>query len=219
MKSSLMKKLVVGALGVIMAVSLAACGGSGSSSSSSSSKKDYSKITADTSKRTVTVYAKVNGTYFTQSTRHYLVFKDGSNGDKSVMTALGSEKDFYGAMIKIGGEPWDKMVPNKKGQKTGGQKVKVTVSWKGNKDVPAVKTLKTDNGQPKIDFRFSGNIKNAYKNNTGCIACLDSCSTGIVSNAAYGFGDIEGGKVKVMGNSKVLPKDGTIVKVTFALQD
>lgn len=219
MKSSLMKKLVVGALGVIMAVSLVACGGSGSSSSSSSSKKDYSKITADTSKRTVTVYAKVNGTYFTQSTRHYVVFKGGSNGDKSVMTALGSEKDFYGAMIKIGGEPWDKMIPKKIGQKTGGQKVKVTVSWKGHKDVPAVKTLKTDKGTPKIDFRFSGNIKNAYKNNTGCIACLDSCATGIVSNAAYGFGDIEGGKVKVMGNSKVLPKDGTIVKVTFALQD
>ena len=219
MKSSLMKKLVVGALGVIMAVSLVACGGSGSSSSSSSSKKDYSKITADTSKRTVTVYAKVNCTYFTQSTRHYVVFKGGSNGDKSVMTALGSEKDFYGAMIKIGGEPWDKMIPKKMGQKTGGQKVKVTVSWKGHKNVPAVKTLKTDKGTPKIDFRFSGNIKNAYKNNTGCIACLDSCATGIVSNAAYGFGDIEGGKVKVMGNSKVLPKDGTIVKVTFALQD
>ena len=214
-----MKKLVVGALGVIMAVSLVACGGSGSSSSSSSSKKDYSKITADTSKRTVTVYAKVNGTYFTQSTRHYVVFKGGSNGDKSVMTALGSEKDFYGAMIKIGGEPWDKMIPKKMGQKTGGQKVKVTVSWKGHKNVPAVKTLKTDKGTPKIDFRFSGNIKNAYKNNTGCIACLDSCATGIVSNAAYGFGDIEGGIVKVMGNSKVLPKDGTIVKVTFALQD
>lgn len=214
-----MKKLVVGALGVIMAVSLVACGGSGSSSSSSSSKKDYSKITADTSKRTVTVYAKVNGTYFTQSTRHYVVFKGGSNGDKSVMTALGSEKDFYGAMIKIGGEPWDKMIPKKMGQKTGGQKVKVTVSWKGHKNVPAVKTLKTDKRTPKIDFRFSGNIKNAYKNNTGCIACLDSCATGIVSNAAYGFGDIEGGKVKVMGNSKVLPKDGTIVKVTFALQD
>lgn len=218
MKKSLMKKIVVGALGVIMAVSLAACGGSGSSSSGSK-KTDYSKVTADTAKRTVTVYAKVNGTYFTQSTRHYVVFKGGSNGDKSVMTALGSEKDFYGAMIKIGGEPWDKMIPKKIGQKTGGQKVKVTVSWKDHKDVPAVKTLKTDKGTPKIDFRFSGNIKNAYKNNTGCIACLDSCATGIVSNAAYGFGDIEGGKVKVMGNSKVLPKDGTIVKVTFALQD
>ncbi|MCH4006003.1 MAG: YdjY domain-containing protein [Eubacterium sp.] len=223
MKSKTLKKILVAALGVVMAVSLAACGSSSSSSSSSgsSAKKDYSKVSVNKAKKSISFYATVNGTYFTQATRHYIVTKGKTNGDKSILRAYPSELKIYNGLKAVGGKPWDGMKIEQKGQKTQGEKVAVTLSWKGsNGEVPAAKTVKTASGAaPKIDFRYSGNLKNAKKYNVGCIACLDSCYVGIISNAAYGYGDIEGGKVKTMGNSKVLPKDGTVVKVTFTLKD
>ncbi len=220
MKSSLLKKILVVSLGAVMAFSLAACGSSSSSSSSdSSTPKNVKTVTVNKAKKSISFYATVNGTYFTQVTRHYIVAKGKANADKSLLRANVSEIKVYNALKKIGGKPWDGMKVEQKGQKTEGQKVAVTLSWKGSDgEIPAAKTIKASNGTPKVDFRFSGNLKYAKKYNVGCIACLDSCYVGIVTNAAYGYGDVENGTIKTMGNSRVLPKDGTLVKVTFTLK-
>lgn len=201
----------------IMALAMTACGGSGSSN-----KTDYDKIKTDTAKKTVTIYAKVNGKYFTEVTRHGVVFKDGSNGEKSVFKGLCSEKDFYGALVSLGLEPGDNLeVDSPVGSTIEGPKLDVTVTWDGQKDpVPFSKCIKTGDGSEyKTDIRFGGNIKKAYKLNTGCILCLDSCPVGITSNAAYGWGTVEKAKTqKFYGNSKVLPEDGTICKITFTAE-
>lgn len=211
------RKLGVLFMVAIMALAMTACGGSGSSN-----KTDYSKIKTDTAKKTVTIYAKVNGKYFTEVTRHGVVFKGGSNGEKAVFKGLCSEKKFYAALISLGLEPGDNLATTSPvGTAIDGPKLDVKVTWDGQKKaVPFGDCIKTGDGSAyKTDIRFGGNIKNAYKFNTGCILCLDSCPVGITSNAAYGWGAVETAKTqKFYGNSKVLPKDGTVCKITFTAE-
>ena len=45
-------------------------------------------IVVDKEAGTVTVLSQVNGKYFTEGTRHASVFKEGSNGAKSVFTVI-----------------------------------------------------------------------------------------------------------------------------------
>lgn len=219
-----MKKLVacVAALALSVVV-LAGCSASQSSTSSTEgdggTAVDYSKVEANPSTKTVSIYAEVNGQYFNENTRHGVVFKDGSNGEKSILRGLSSEKDFYQALINIGAVPGDTLsFPAVAGETVQGQKFDVTVSWDGsNGEIPFSDIVRTGNGEPYVmDATFGGNIKNAYKMNTGCILCLDSCPVGIVSSAAYPTGTIEVTKdQQFFGNADVLPDDGTVVKVTF----
>lgn len=164
-------------------------------------------------KKEVTVLAEVNSKYFTEKTRHGVVFKEGSNGEKSVLRGLGSEKVFYDAMITVGFKAGDNLTIEdmKLGKKVEGDPLDVFVSWDG-KEIPFADIIKASDERP-IDIRFGGNIKNANDKNTGCILCLDSCAVGITSNAAYETGANE--KVDFFGKSDVLPADGTVVKVIF----
>lgn len=221
------KRFLVFAITVAMIFALTACGGSQTESAepaddaaAATEETDYSQIITDTAKQTVTVYAQVNGKYFTENSRHGVVFKDGSNGEKCIFRGLCSEKDFYGQMIAAGFEPGDNLpVPCEDDAIIEGQPLSVTVTWEGQEEpVPFEKCIKTGDGKEYVgDWRFGGNIKKAYKANTGCILCIESCPVGIVSNAAYGYGVIENTKKQqFFGNDEVVPEDGTIVQVTFA---
>ena len=57
----------------------------------------------------------------------------------------------------------------------------------------------------------------AKENNTGCVLCLDSCATGIVSDAAWPTGTTQNDVAKFYGDKDVLPEDGTQVTVVFRL--
>lgn len=214
-----MKKLIAMILALAVVLSLAACG-----AAPAKEEVDYSKIEVNSATQSVTIYTQVNGKYFTEPSRHGVVFKDGSNGEKCILRGLCSEKDFYAAMINIGGQPGDKLyfaeaTPDGT-QYIEGQKLDVTVSWDGsNGQIPWSDIMTTGDGQPYVtDFRFGGNIKAAYAKNTGCILCTESCPVGITSNAAYAYGVVEHTKtMQFYGNPNVLPKDGTICQVTFTL--
>lgn len=214
-----MKKLISLILVLVMALSLVACG-----AAPAKEEVDYSVITTNPSTQSVTIYAQINGKYFTEPSRHGVVFKDGSNGEKCILRGLCSEKDFYAALLSVGGVPGDKLyfadaTPDGT-QYIEGQKMDVTVSWEGsNGEIPWADIMTTGNGKPYVaDFRFGGNIKAAYAKNTGCILCIESCPVGICSNAAYGYGVVETTKTEQFyGNPDVLPEDGTICQVTFTL--
>lgn len=47
--------------------------------------------------------------------------------------------------------------------------------------------------------------------------CLDSCATGIVSDAAWPTGTTQNDVAKFYGDKDVLPEDGTQVTVVFRL--
>lgn len=212
-----MKKLISLILVLVLALSLVACG-----AAPAKEEVDYSVITTNPSTQSVTIYAQINGKYFTEPSRHGVVFKDGSNGEKCILRGLCSEKDFYAALLSVGGVPGDNLVftEAQPGDLIEGQKVDVTVSWDGsNGEIPWADIMTTGNGKPYVaDFRFGGNIKAAYAKNTGCILCIESCPVGICSNAAYGYGVVETTKTEQFyGNPDVLPEDGTICQVTFTL--
>ena len=213
-----MKKLIAMILALALVLALAACG------APAKEEVDYSVITTNSATQSVTIYTQVNGKYFTEPSRHGVVFKDGSNGEKCILRGLCSEKDFYAALLSVGGVPGDKLyfadaTPDGT-QYIEGQKLDVTVSWEGsNGEIPWADIMTTGNGKPYVaDFRFGGNIKAAYAKNTGCILCIESCPVGICSNAAYGYGVVETTKTEQFyGNPDVLPEDGTICQVTFTL--
>ena len=168
-------------------------------------------------KKEVSVFAEVNGKYFTEPTRHGVVYAGGSNGDKSVLRGLGDEKVFYETMVAVGFEPSNTMTIDdmSKGVKIEGEALDVFVSWDGQ-EIPFADIITASEERP-MDVRFGGNIANANEYNTGCILCLDSCAVGITSNAAYETG--ASNDIQFYGNCDVLPADGTKVKVTFRARE
>ena len=174
-------------------------------------------MVVDESAKTITVLAKVNGKYFTENTRHAVVFKDGRFGDKPVFIALANQNDFYQAMKKIGAKPGNNMTL-KNGPETHveGDKIKIEVTWNGAPKSYDINEVITDSNGKQIDMRFGGNEATAKSFNTGCIACLDSCSVGIISNHTYTHSAVEKrDEVVFHGNKDVLPPDGTFVAISF----
>jgi len=186
-------------------------------SSSKTAEKSDKLLIVNKDKKEIRMETEVNGKYFTESTRHGVVFKDGSNGEKSVLRGLVNQFDFHQALVDIGAKPGNnlKMEDMKKSIAVAGDKLDVFVTWEGlGKEIPFSDIIKSSESKP-MDIRFGGNLENAKAKNTGCVLCLDSCAVGITSNASFVTG--ASNTVKFYGNEKVLPKDGTIVTVIFKL--
>ena len=176
-------------------------------------------VVIDAEKKEVIVEAEVNGKYFNSPTRHGVVFKGGSNGDKSVLRGLCDEREFYQALIDIGAVAGNNLSfeDMKLGKTVEGQKLDVFVKWDGlDNEIPFADIIKSADYRP-MDLRFGGNLENAKAKRTGCILCLDSCAVGIVSDASYETGAVEMKKVDRFGREDVLPKDGTKVSVIFRI--
>ncbi len=180
--------------------------------------KDH-PITYDKAAKTVSFLAEVNGKYFYQPTRHFAVWKDGSNGEKAVLRGLVPVDDFYSALIAIGAVPGNNMtLKNKEVTHVQGSSFAVSVTWKGADRSYGIDEVVIDSNKKPILMKFGGNLATARDKKTGCLLCLDSCPVGIVSNAQYTYGAIEKrGEVTMKGNKAVLPADGTKVIVTLKL--
>ena len=195
-------------------------------------KSSLSNITTNTTEKTVTINARVNGKYFKESTRHLIIDSNsgGFNAGKSILDTYVNPETLYNALVKVGGVSWSKSADAslKNGEKISKNNaenknyshMEVTVSW-GNEThkLSEIVTKTAGTSDPlSIDMVFSGNPKAAAKTPSGCVVCLDSCYIGIVSNCKYGLCVIDKKNPPCYGNSNVLPKDGTIVKVTFKLK-
>lgn len=222
------KVLLTAVLSVVFAAALSGCGSSesaknaatppASSSNSGAAISQSNPIVIDKEAKTVKVYTEVNGKYFVEPTRHGVVFKDGSNGNKSVLKAWGNQIDFYNALIAIGAKPGNNLKLDSVGVAVEGDSLDVSVTWAGaGKEIPFGDAI-LDSTQKKFDIRFGGNQENARAKNTGCILCLDSCPVGITSNAAHPTKDFDNKVAEFRGNKDVLPADGTPVVVTFKLK-
>ena len=178
-------------------------------------------ILVDKEAKTVTVLTQVNGKYFTEVTRHASVFKDGTNGAKSVFTAYADPVAFYDALVEIGAEPGNNMtVDNGATTHVEGTALDMKVTWNGaEKEYDVNEVIKDSNGK-QIAFKFGGNLEMAKNKNTGCLSCLDSCPVGIISNAAYTYGSVEKtSEVTFMGNGDILPEDGTYIATVYSIAE
>jgi hypothetical protein len=211
-----MKKLLSIILTLVFVAAFAVGCSSKTEQAAPSAEQNYMVVNKD--KKEIQITAEVNGKYFTEGTRHGVVFKDGKNCEKAVLRGLADEKKFYEAMMTLGLTPGNNLVGEDMKlatKKIEGSKLNVFVTWEGlGKEIPFNNIIKSSDPRP-MDIRFGGNIERANKNNTGCILCLDSCPTGITSNAAYAAGEVDAGKVTFNGNQEVLPEDGTKVTVIF----
>jgi ferredoxin len=227
------KKAIIAAVLCVGLFGLAGCSSSNVDNSADSKKQEEkvkspdhvggvsleNPIKVDKEAGTVTVLAQVNGKYFTEATRHASVFKEGSNGAKSVLTSYGTHEDFYNALLEIGAEPGNNMTPdNASTTKVEGTPIDMKVTWNGaDKEYDVNEIIKDSNGN-KITFKFGGNHDRAMEKHTGCLTCLDSCPVGIISNSAYTNGAVEVRKeVEFTGNKDVLPEDGTYVATIYSI--
>ncbi|MBU3145166.1 YdjY domain-containing protein [Clostridium sp. CF012] len=214
-----MKKILKVLLVASLILSLAAC----TKATPEASKTDAKVLVVNKETKEIKMLCEVNGKYFTEATRHGVVFAKGSNGEKSALRGLADEKEFHQALLDIGAKPGnnlkaaDMKASADKGVAVDGDKLSAVVTWEGqDKEIPFEDIIKASVEKP-MDLRFGGNLESAKKNNTGCVLCLDSCATGITSDAAYPTGTTQNDVVKFYGDESVLPKDGTVVTVTFRL--
>lgn len=213
-------KMISIAVALICAVSISGCGAQSKTADTASNALIVNK-----DKKEIVMKAEVNGKYFTESTRHGVVFKEGSNGEKSVLRGLSSETEFHDALIQIGATPGnnvtmaDMNADKTNGVAVKGSKLNVFVTWEGStKEIPFADIIKASEERP-MDIHFGGNLANAKEYKTGCVLCLDSCAVGITSDAAYPTGTTQNKVVQFFGDKTVLPQDGTKVSVIFRLAE
>ena len=177
-------------------------------------------IKIDKDAKSVTIYAKYNGKFETEATRHLAIFKDGKLSDMSIFSSYVSPVDFYDALVEVGAEAGNNMnADNAATTKTEGSKLDVTLTWEGKDSPIGVDEVVKDSNGKALDIRFSGNIDNAKDFNTGCITCLDSCFVGITSNGEYPLGAIEETKeVSFSVDADKAPEDGTPVAITYTVK-
>ncbi len=218
-----MKKAVLAVLALLVALSTAAvitgCQNGTTSKKNTASKNPTKKvpIRIDTKKKTVAIYTVVNAKYFSEPTRHGIVFADGSNCDKSVLKTFVEPARFHRALEKIGAKPGNNvMLESPNGTVVEGTSLKVTMKADGS-TIDISDAIKCD-PQKAFDIKFGGNLTRAQEKKTGCILCLDSCAVGITSNASWGWGAMaKQSLVKFFGREDKLPKDGEAVVVTFSI--
>ena len=140
-------------------------------------------LRVDANNHTVTMLVQINGRFLTDDTRHGIVFKDGSNGHKSLFMGYATPKAFYEALKEAGGTPGENMtMDNKETTHVTGSKLDISVNWQGAAKAYSFDEVIVDSNGKKLDMRFGGNLTAAEEKKTGCLVCLDSCPVGIVSN-------------------------------------
>ncbi len=100
------------------------------------------------------------------------MFKDGSNGHKSLFMGYATPKAFYEALKEAGGTPGENMtMDNKETTNVAGSKLDISVNWQ--QSISFDEWLLVSG--KKLDMRFGGNLTAAEEKKTGCLVCLDSC--------------------------------------------
>ena len=187
-------------------------------------------VEVDKAAKTVTINAKVNGKYFSKSTRHLMVDQYGFNKGTAMLSSYCTPEDLYNGLVSAGGISWSKSAGKtlKNGEKNSVKnaenkrfsRLDVTLGWGGETHSlsECLTTEKGGSSAPEIDMVFAGNPKAAARTPSGCMVCMDSCYIGIAANSAYGLCVIDNGKPQLFARSDVLPANGSVVKVTFRIR-
>ncbi len=198
---------------LIMAVS----SGFLSSRAEQKSPEIQNPLIVDTHAKTVTIYTEINGKYFTKSSPHLIVFKDGGNADKSLFRSSVDPQAFHAALIQIGATPGNNLnLKSPPETVVEGSELDVKFKFGGTK-YSLNEVIGSDPPLAPV-IRFGGYLETQTKLNTGCILCLHSCPAGITSNAKANFGCWAEKPYDWYGKQDMLPGDGEPVFVTFSLK-
>jgi hypothetical protein len=179
-------------------------------------------VVFDPAKQELRLAAKVNGVAFTQPTWHAVVYTGGSAAGASLFQAFITPDMLYAFLTYFGGVPGNNMpspTANYNDTYVQGSNISISVTWAGASKTYALSDVVKNPGTKTMQMKFGGNLAVNQGAGTGCLACFYSCPIGIVSNASYDGTDnaaqAKAGQGGFLGNSSVLPKDGTIVVLTF----
>lgn len=214
------RKFVAGFITVAVILSMSAVyagaeseevsGGSVETEKEDTSDTSSEALTVDEESGTIMVRAVATGN--TESSIHLLVNEEGSNSKAAFFTTKAASKDFYDALVELGGVPGNNIaLDDSDGMILGsGMDVKITVD--GTEYDPY--DLISASEKREMDARFGGNVATNQELGTGCIICTESCPAGIASDAAYQFKEpIE------FVPSDSMPEKGTEVTFLFTLDD
>ena len=218
-------------LTALLAVSLTACGGAEETHDEHGNKvvgtqtvaeegvetSEQHPLVIDKEEKTVQVFAKLNGKYTLEPTRHGLNFHEGKYGGQALFTSFANQANFHDALVALGAEAGNNLTPDTKGNTIEGSVLDVTISWEGAPKEYKMTELVLDSTGKTIEYKFGGNHARSLDAFTGCLACFDSCPVGITSNHHQPQGAFDGEEVEFIGNKDVLPADGTPVIITFKL--
>ncbi len=201
-------------------VLLAGCAGGQSASSATSSSASSATATSgtanevglvvDTQAKTVTFPATSTG-HDGESSIHFLVSESGSNAGVAHFTTPVTSRELYDALEQIGGTHGDNIALEDTGGTIEGSDLKMTIAFDGKEFDPGELVAAADNRPCQV--RFGGNIEPNEEVGTGCLFCMESCSLGITSNAAYEY--TEPAEFAPTSN---MPAAKTDVTITYALQ-
>lgn len=183
-------------------------------------------VKVDKDARTVTLKGILNASAFKKPTMHYLVTANlGASGGNPIFTGLNDRIDLANALDSLGATAWNTnsktvldngesiaSVKDKKGTNTNYSKLNVSVSWAGHDAVAMQDTIKNADKSAytgTIVYANSGAVQKAIP--SGCEICTSSCYAGICASEDVAMGGT------TIGNSANLPKAGTVVTITIAV--
>ena len=138
----------------------------------------------DADAKTVTIPAVATG-YNGESSIHFLVNENGSNAEKAHFTTAVTNHELFDALESLGATHGDNIAVEDTEGTIEGSDLKIEVIVDGASYAPADLVAGAD---PRPDQpRFGGNIDLNDEYGTGCLFCMESCSLGITSNAAYEY--------------------------------
>ena len=175
---------------------------------------------------TVTLKGILNASAFKKPTMHYLVTANlGASGGNPIFTGLNDRIDLANALDSLGATAWNTnsktvlangesiaAVKDKKGTNANYSKLNISVSWAGHDAVAMRDTIKNADKSAytgTIVYANSGAVQKAIP--SGCEICTSSCYAGICASEDVAMGGT------TIGNSANLPKAGTVVTITIAV--
>ena len=175
---------------------------------------------------TVTLKGILNASAFKKPTMHYLVTANlGASGGNPIFTGLNDRIDLANALDSLGATAWNTnsktvlangesiaAVKDKKGTNANYSKLNISVSWAGHDAVAMQDTIKNADKSAytgTIVYANSGAVQKAIP--SGCEICTSSCYAGICASEDVAMGGT------TIGNSANLPKAGTAVTITIAV--
>ena len=183
-------------------------------------------VKVDKDARTVTLKGILNASAFKKPTMHYLVTANlGASGGNPIFTGLNDRIDLANALDSLGATAWNTnsktvlangesiaAVKDKKGTNANYSKLNISVSWAGHDAVAMQDTIKNADKSAytgTIVYANSGAVQKAIP--SGCEICTSSCYAGICASEDVAMGET------TIGNSANLPKAGTVVTITIAV--
>ncbi|HIX98666.1 MULTISPECIES: YdjY domain-containing protein [Clostridia] len=214
-----MKKTAV-FLALLLTLGITGCGAqkdTGSDSAEETTKEAQGEtqegtdaLTVDEASKTITVQATATGN--TESSIHLLVNESGSNAKSAFFTTEASTMDFYDALVELGGIPGNNIPVDAESGTILGSGLDVSITVDGTEY--DTYDLITASEEREMDMRFGGNVALNQEYATGCLLCMESCSVGIASDAAYQYNEpIE------FTPSDSMPEEGTDVTFTIKVDD